>query len=148
NEQYSGPLSDLALLGWPDMLVLTGVTSSFDRMKQLAAYARALNGKVVVAAGGPPVRGMPRLSAPFFDYCGSGDLEQLGEVVRECFGPDYVAEEIFPRYDLPYGGGLFGYVESSRNCNFRCSFCSLTGEKGRYQPYDLTFVERQIRACG
>jgi hopanoid C-2 methylase len=148
NEQYSGPLTDLALLGWPDMLVLTGVTSSFDRMKQLAAYARALNDKVVVVAGGPPVRALPRLSRRFFDYGCTGDLEQLGEVVRDVFGQAYVADEIFPRYDLPYGGGMFGYVESSRNCNFRCSFCSLTGEKGRYQAYDLNVVQRQILACG
>ena len=35
NEQYSGLLTDATLLGWPDLLVLTGVNTSFDRMKQL-----------------------------------------------------------------------------------------------------------------
>jgi hopanoid C-2 methylase len=148
NEQYSGLLTDATLLGWPDLLVLTGVNTSFDRMKQLTAYARTLNSKVVVAAGGPPVRALPVLSRRFFDYACTGDLEQLGEVVREAFGADYVAREVFPRFDLPYGGGRIGYVESSRNCNFRCSFCSLTGEGGRYRAYDLEFVRRQIIACG
>ncbi len=148
NEQYSGLLNDSGLLGWPDLLVLTGLTASFDRMMQLTAYARSLNPNVVVAAGGPPVRALPRRAARIFDYACTGDLEQLQEVIREAFGRDYAAEWIFPRFDLPYGRGMFGYVESSRNCNFRCSFCSLTGEQGRYQTYDLDYVRGQIRACG
>ncbi|MDX1576517.1 MAG: radical SAM protein, partial [Kiloniellales bacterium] len=148
NEQYSGPLSDDGLLGWPDLLVLTGLTVSFDRMMQLTAYARSLNPKVVVAAGGPPVRALPRRAAGVFDYACTGDLEELQEVVREAFGRGYAAETLFPRFDLPYGRGIIGYVESSRNCNFRCSFCSLTGEKGRYLTYDLDMVRRQILACG
>ena len=44
NEQVSGVLKDVGLLGWPDMLVLTGLTSAFDRMLHLTAYARTLNG--------------------------------------------------------------------------------------------------------
>ncbi len=148
NEQYSGPLSDDGLLGWPDLLVLTGLTVAFDRMLQLTAYARSRNPKVVVAAGGPPVRALPRRSAEVFDHACTGDLEELREVVREAFGPGYAAEALFPRFDLPYGRGMIGYVESSRNCNFRCSFCSLTGEKGRYLTYDLDLVRRQILACG
>src|SRR6185436_3979621 len=74
NEQYSGLLTDAALLGWADLLVLTGLNTSFDRMKQLTAYARTLNPKVVVAAGGPPVRALPLLSRRFFDYACTGDL--------------------------------------------------------------------------
>jgi hypothetical protein len=148
NEQYSGPLDDRGLIGWPDLLVLTGLTNAFDRMMQLTAYVRSLNPKVVVAAGGPPVRALPRRAGGIFDYACAGDLEQLQEVVREAFGRDYAAERIFPRFDLPYGRGIIGYVESSRNCNFRCSFCSLTGERGRYQTYDLDGVRQQILACG
>ena len=148
NEQYSGLLTDTELLGWPDMVVMTGVTSSFDRMMQLTAYARTLNEGVVVAAGGPAIRALPRRAGLIFDYACTGDLEQLRDVVREAFGPEYVAGAIFPRYDLAYGRGMIGYVESSRNCNFRCSFCSLTGERGRYQTYDLDFIRRQIVATG
>ncbi len=39
-ELASGPLEDEQLLSWPDMLVLTGLTNSFDRMLHLTAYAR------------------------------------------------------------------------------------------------------------
>ncbi len=148
NEQYSGPICDDNLLGWPDLLVLTGLTVAFDRMMHLTAYARSRNPKVVVAAGGPPVRALPRRSAAIFDYACTGDLEELQQVVREAFGRAYAADELFPRFDLPYGRGMIGYVESSRNCNFRCSFCSLTGEKGSYLTYELDLVRQQILACG
>ena len=40
NEVSDGPLEDEALLGWPDLLVLTGLITSVDRMRQVAAYAR------------------------------------------------------------------------------------------------------------
>jgi hypothetical protein len=148
NEQYSGLLTDAKLLGWPDFVVLTGLTTSFDRMMQLTAYARTLNERVVVTAGGPPVRALPRRSGSIFDYVCTGDVEQLQEVVREAFGPQYVAQDMEPCHDLPYGGGMFGYVETSRNCNFHCSFCSLTGEQAIYQKYGLDVIRRQIEAVG
>lgn len=148
NEQFSGPLLDPALLGWPDLLVLTGLTNSFDRMLHLTGYARALNPSVIIAAGGPAVRALPRRAAKFFDYASTGDIEALRDIAREALGPDAVADAMFPRFDLAGRRGLVAYVESSRNCNFRCSFCSLTGEKVRYMRYDLAFLERQLLAVG
>ena len=148
SEQYSGALKDTRLLAWPDMLVMTGVTTAFDRMLQLTAYARTLNPKVVVVAGGPPVRAMPKRARRFFDYACTGDIEELQAVVRDAFGADHVANDVFPRFDLAPKGRILAYVESSRNCNFRCNFCSLTGEKGSYQKYDLDYVRRQIHAVG
>jgi len=148
NEQYSGVLDDLDLLAWADMLVLTGVTTSYDRMRQLSAYARAQNPDVVVVAGGPPVRVLPKLSQRYFDYVCTGDIEELRDIAAEVFGPEYAAGDMFPRYDLMDPSRLLGYVESSRNCNFHCEFCSLTGEGNRYRPYDLDFVRRQILATG
>lgn len=148
SEQYSGPLHDARLLGWPDMLVLTGVTTSFDRMLHLTAYARSLNPQVIVVAGGPPVRALPRRARRFFDYACLGNIEDLAGVVEAVFGPDCVAAEMTPRFDLFPARGPIGYVESSRNCNFRCNFCSLTGEGGRYRAYDLDYIRRQILACG
>ncbi len=44
--------------------------------------------------------------------------------------------------------GRAAYVESSRNCNFRCSFCSLTAEGHHYLPYPVDLVRRQILAQG
>jgi hypothetical protein len=148
NEQFSGPLHDRSLLGWPDFLVLTGITASFDRMLHLAAYARTLNPGVIVAAGGPAIRALPTRARKFFDYACVGDVEELQDVSRDALGPESIADEMFPRYDLADKHRLVGYVESSRNCNFRCSFCSLTGENARYRHYDLGFLRRQLEALG
>lgn len=148
NEQYSGPLDKEQLFSWPDMLVLTGITVAFDRMLHITAYARTKNANVIVVAGGPPIRAIPQYSQQFFDYCCVGDVEQLKEVIADAFGKAYVAQEMFPRYDLALWTGRIGYVESSRNCNFRCSFCSLTGEGVSYQKFDLEYIRKQIIAIG
>ena len=148
NEQYSGALEDPALLGWPDVLVLTGLTVAVDRMRQIAAYARSLNPAVIVIAGGPGVRALPRYCRQFFDYACTGDVEQVSDVILEALGPQYVAREMFPRFDLCNWFGRIAYLEASRNCNFRCSFCSLTGEGNRYQAYPVEDVRRQIEALG
>jgi hypothetical protein len=149
SEQVSGYLCDKELLGWPDMLVLTGLTNGLDRMLHLTAYARTLNPRVVVVAGGPCVRALPKTSRRFFDRVCLGDIEELKQVAEEVFGPDAAVEgDVFPRYDLAEPSRLLGYVESSRNCNFRCSFCALTGEGRGYSAYSLDYVRRQIEAVG
>ena len=139
---------DPELFAWADMLVLTGLTVALDRMRQITAYARSHNPKVIVVAGGPAVRALPGYSARFFDYCCSDDVEQMLSVVRDAFGPTHVADELFPRFDLTYWFGRLAYMESSRHCNFKCSFCSLTGEQSRYQHYDLDYIRRQVLAIG
>jgi hypothetical protein len=148
NELSAGPLLDEDLLGWPDMLVLTGMNSAYDRMLHVSAYARAKNPRCVVVAGGPGVRALPKYSKQFFDYACTGDIEELMNVVREVLGARYVAERMEPRFDLVNWTGLLGYVESSRNCNFRCSFCSLTGEHNSYETYDLEYLRRQLDSVG
>jgi len=147
-EMFSGPLEDPSLLERLDMLVMTGLTTSFDRMLHLTAYARTLNNHVIVVAGGPAIRALPRYSQLFFDYACTGDIEQLCEVIREAWGPSYVAGEMSPRFDLAYWIDRVGEMESSRNCNFKCSFCTLTGEGGGYQKYSLDTIRRDILAMG
>ncbi|HYU98671.1 MAG TPA: radical SAM protein [Pyrinomonadaceae bacterium] len=147
-EVASGPLEDERLLSWPDVLVLTGLTNSFDRMLHLTAYARTKNPKVIVIAGGPTVRALPLLSRKVFDYTCLGDIEELCEVIAEALGSEYVAETMMPRYDLAYWLNRIGYVETTRYCNFRCSFCSLTAEGHAYQTYDLDYIRGQILASG
>ena len=56
DEVASGWLEDEALLGWPDMLVLTGLNPAFDRFLQLTAYARTKNPNVIVVAGGGAIK--------------------------------------------------------------------------------------------
>ncbi len=148
NEQYSGPLEDERIFSWPDMLVMTGLTSSFDRMLHLTAYVRTKNPDVIVVAGGSAIRAIPNYSRRFFDYACCGDVEEMSEVIADAFGETYVAREMFPRYDLILQTGRIGYVETSRNCNFRCSFCSLTGEGVGYQKLDLEYIRKQIIATG
>ncbi len=147
-ELASGPLEDESLLSWPDMLVLTGLTNSFDRMLHLTAYARTKNAKVIVVAGGPPVRALPLLAKRVFDYSCQGDIEEMADVITDAFGREYVADDMLPRYDLAYWLGRIGYVETTRYCNFRCGFCSLTGEGRAYKTYQLDYIRRQIHASG
>ena len=148
SELFSGPLEDEKILGWPDMVVLTGVTNCFDRMLHITAYVKTKNPGVIVVAGGPPVRALPLYSSRFFDYSCTGDIEQLQDIVMEAFGKNYVAEEMVPRLDLAYWIGMHGHVETSRNCNFRCNFCSLTGEKRQLQRYNLDYIRRQLEVMG
>ena len=148
NEQYSGALEDQALLGWPDLVVLTGLTVTIDRMRQITAYVRTLNPSAIVVAGGPGIRALPKYCSQFFDYACTGDIEQLTDVIHDALGPQYVAREMFPRFDLCDWFGRIAYLEASRNCNFRCSFCSLTGEGKRYQAYPVADVRRQVEALG
>ena len=146
SEFHSGPLLDEAALAWPDMLVLTGVTSAFDRMRQLAAYARTKNPGCVVVAGGPAVRNLPVWSARAFDHACHGDVEELAGVARDVFGPAVAASRFAPRFDLLTWSSPVNYVESSRYCNFHCSFCALTAEKRSYATWSLDELERQIRS--
>jgi hopanoid C-2 methylase len=148
SELASGPLEDERVFAWPDMLVLTGLTNSLDRMLHLTAYARSRNEKVIVVAGGPAVRALPRLANRFFDYVCFGDVEELHVVVVDVFGQNYVAEQILPRYDLGYWFGSMGYAETTRYCNFRCTFCSLTGEDRPYQNQNLDYIRQQLLALG
>jgi radical SAM superfamily enzyme YgiQ (UPF0313 family) len=87
-------------------------------------------------------------SANFFDYTCTGDVEEIREVIREALGPQYLASEFLPRYDLAPWIKMLGYAEGSRNCNFRCSFCSLTGTGLKYAPQQLDYLEAQMSAMG
>jgi hopanoid C-2 methylase len=146
SEFHGGPLKDEQVFAWPNMLVLTGVTSAFDRMRQLAAYVRTKSPACVIVAGGPAVRNLPILSAAAFDYACNGDIEELATIALEVFGANAVASDMRPRFDLLAWKSPVNYVETSRYCNFRCTFCALTAERRDYKTYDLGYVEEQIRS--
>jgi hypothetical protein len=148
NELSDGPLEDPALLGWPDLLVLTGLISSLDRMRQVTAYARTLNPRVLVVGGGHLARAFPRFCATFMDVVCQGDVEEIQDVVAGHFGPAYAAEAMVPRFDLGHWIGPVGHVESSRYCNFKCSFCILTAEGRKYQVDPVDHLDRQFTAQG
>jgi hypothetical protein len=144
SELYSGPLEDRDLLGWPDMLVLSGLQVDFDRFLHLTAYARTLNPKVIVVAGGSLVEVLPVYCRNFFDYCCAGPVDEIKDVIRDAFGPGHVAESFRPRYDLAYWSKGIGMVESSRYCNFHCSFCTMSIHHRSYVNFDPQEVRRQI----
>ena len=147
-EFRNGPFEDLRALQWADLLVLSGLNPSFDRMKQVTAHARAVNPGIVVAMGGPLARMLPNLSRRYFDYVCGDDAEQMVSLVDAVFGPGHAAEVPMPRHDLLPASRIIGYVESSRNCNFRCSFCAMTAEDRAFMAYDLDDIRRQIDALG
>lgn len=147
-EFRNGPFEDLRALQWADLLVLTGLNPAFDRMKQVTGHARTVNPGIVVAMGGPLARMLPNLSRRYFDYVCNDDAEQMVPLVDAVFGPGYAADVPMPRHDLLPGRRIIGYVESSRNCNFRCNFCAMTAEDRPFMAYDLDDVRRQIDALG
>jgi hypothetical protein len=148
NEHSNGPLEDRALLGWADLVVLTGLTTAIDRLRQITAYARTLNPRVVVVGGGHVARAFPRYCASFLDVVCQGDVEEIAEVITGLYGPGHAADTMLFRYDLAPWIGRVGYVESTRYCNFKCDFCVLTAEGRRYQPHPIDFFRRQLEALG
>jgi hypothetical protein len=148
NEHSHGPLEDKELLGWPDLVVLTGLTTSVDRLRQITAYVRTLNPRVVVVGGGHVARAFPSYCATFLDVVCQGDVEEIAAVIAGLYGPEYATDEMLFRYDLAPWIGRVGYVESTRYCNFKCDFCILTAEGRRYQPHGLDFFRRQLNALG
>ena len=150
NEVSSGFLELFApeLLSWPDMIVLTGLTAAFDRLLHLTAYARSANPKVITVAGGHGVRSLPQYSEQFFDYTCLGDVEEISEVIVDALGRHYCSDRFNPRYDLAYWIGRLGYMESSRNCNFQCGFCSLTATGRKYQVSSAEYLNAQMDNMG
>lgn len=137
------------LLDWPDVVVFCGLTASFDRFRQLSAYIRTRNPSVVTIAGGLAIRSLPRYATQWFNYACRGDVDEIAALISGAFGADAVAEHPVPRYDLAnWLGPWIGYAESSRNCNFRCSFCSLTADSRSWRGHDPEFFVRQLEAMG
>lgn len=136
------------LLQWPDMVVLTGLSAAFDRLLHVTAYVKSFNANTIVVAGGHGVRSLPSYAERFFDYTCTGNVEQITDVIADTFGESYIADIFTPRYDLAYWMRQLGYVESTRNCNFRCGFCSLTGVGLPYQVQSVDYLERQLDTVG
>ncbi|MGB0696134.1 MAG: B12-binding domain-containing radical SAM protein [Rhodospirillaceae bacterium] len=148
DEVFNGALLQGSLFAWPDLVVFTGLTAMFDRTHQLSAYFRAANPKVVTAIGGPIARALPALCAEVFDYVCQGDVEDITGVIEAVFTPDCVADQTAPRFDLAKPSMGFGYLETTKNCNFACSFCSLTGENRAYMAHSEASIAGQFDAMG
>ncbi|EDP66547.1 hypothetical protein BAL199_15838 [alpha proteobacterium BAL199] len=148
DEVHHGALLDPRLFEWPDLVVLTGLTLSFDRARQLSAYFRNARPGIPIAIGGPIARALPRLCETVFDYVCLGDVESLDELIDAALGEGYRADDPAPRFDMIGWSYGLGYIETTRNCNFSCAFCSLTGENRAYQQYSSGEISRQFKALG
>ncbi|MGB1256717.1 MAG: B12-binding domain-containing radical SAM protein [Thiolinea sp.] len=147
DEVHHGALLDPGLFAWPDLVVFTGLTAAFDRARQLCAYFRHARPDVITVIGGPIPRALPVLCDSIFDYVCTGDVEALDQIIAETLGSHCLHEGIpVPRYDLLGFSYGVGYIETTRYCNFACSFCSLTGEKRKYASYSEESIKHQLEA--
>ncbi|WMS43233.1 radical SAM protein [Acuticoccus sp. MNP-M23] len=83
-----------------------------------------------------------------FDHVCLGDVEEIGGTLHDILGSGVLIDTPVPRYDLAAGTRVVGHVETTTNCNFACSFCSLTGEARPYRTRDAADITRQIEAMG
>lgn len=148
DEVYHGAMLNPRHFEWPDLVILTGLTAAFDRARQLSAYFRNAQPDVAIAIGGPIARALPGLCASVFDYVCQGDVEAVDELIDDVIGPDYLADDPAPRFDLAGWSYGLGFVETTKNCNFACAFCSLTGEGRGYKPYSSQDITSQLDAAG
>jgi len=148
DEVYHGALLAPRLFDWPDLVVFTGLTAAFDRARQLSAYFRNARPDVAVAIGGPIARALPRLCGEVFDHVCLGDVESVDELIDAVLGDGHRAEDPAPRFDIAGWSFGLGFLETTRNCNFKCAFCSLTGENRPYQPYSDREIARQLEVMG
>lgn len=146
DEVFDGALLNERLFDWPDLVVFTGLTAMFDRAHQLSAYFRHANPSVVTVIGGPIARALPALCAEVFDHACLGDVEEIASVIEVVFDRSCVSEVATPRFDLAGPSMGIGYLETTKNCNFACSFCSLTGEGRPYVAHSEESIIRQFEA--
>ncbi|RCK19742.1 hypothetical protein TH1_20975 [Thalassospira lucentensis MCCC 1A00383 = DSM 14000] len=148
DEVFHGPLLDTRILEWPDVVVFTGLTAAFDRTHQLSAYYKSANPSGITIIGGPIARALPKLCAEVFDYATQGDVEDITEIITDLFGPDHADGHGAPRFDLARPTMGLSYLETTKNCNFACSFCSLTAEGRAYKSHSDASISRQLDAMG
>lgn len=146
DEVFHGSMLDIRLFDWPDLVVFTGLTAAFDRAHQLSAYFKYANASVATAIGGPIARALPDLCDAIFDYVCQGDVDDIVSVIEDVFDASCVSGDTAPRYDLAVPSMGLGYLETTKNCNFACSFCSLTGEQRPYVSHSNASISGQLDA--
>lgn len=137
-----------------ELAFLSGLHADFDRMRQLSYYLRRSGATVV--AGGNLCTLFPEFASQYFDVVCAGGVDNVRD-----FMADYEAgraKRIYRRpqnrvtsYALDYS--LFTrygisppvhFIEASRGCNFRCSFCVIPAEGATHATYGLDDLEYAI----
>ncbi len=148
DEAFHGALLERDVFASADIVVFSGLTAALDRVRQLLAYFRHANPKVITVIGGPIARAFPGLCAQSFDYACMGDTEEITQVIEDVLGLSAAILDGAPRADLTCPKLGLGFVETTKNCNFACSFCALTGEARGYVAHTKDSISRQLDAVG
>jgi radical SAM superfamily enzyme YgiQ (UPF0313 family) len=155
HEQFR-PL-DLNVAAGADLIALSGMTGSAERIYRLADRLRE-RGKTVVL-GGPHVSLVPGEAMRHADAIVFGDGDRtFPHVIRDFerhnlralyrdASPCSLAGLPVPRYDLYEDFPLRCFVQATRGCPHDCSFCSMKGIDRSFRVRPLDEVIRDIESC-
>jgi radical SAM superfamily enzyme YgiQ (UPF0313 family) len=141
-----------------DLVALTSTTGSSGRMYELADQLREKG--IAVVLGGPHVTLVPSEALAHADAVaiGYGELSfpemlqhfehgRLERVYRQPEGLSLSGLPV-PRYDLLEEGFLFRcFVQATRGCPFRCTFCTLKALDPNFRMRPVNEVVRDIESC-
>ena len=140
-----------------DLVGITATTGSAERMYALADRLRERG--IAVVLGGPHATLMPEEAMTHADAVALGDAEEsfprmladfeqghLARIYRQPEGRSLAGLPV-PRYDLLEDEFDFRcYVQATRGCPYRCSFCTLKVLDRHFRVRPVAEVLRDIRA--
>lgn len=153
HEDWHGPF-DPAQAAGVDIVFLSGLQPDFDRMRQLS-YAFRQAGALVVG-GGMICSLFPAFASRFFDVVCVGGVDAVTDIARDFLAgeaqPIYRSDYLTPRpVTLDHGlwtrAGIRSpvlFIETSRGCGFKCSFCIIPAEGGGHVAYPIDAVRDAI----
>jgi radical SAM superfamily enzyme YgiQ (UPF0313 family) len=153
HEDWHGPFDPTRAAGF-DIVFLTGLQPEFDRMRQLS-YVFRRTGALVVG-GGTICSLFPEFALRFFDVVCAGGIDAVVDVAndflagrtRALYRSDYLtARDVRLDHGLLTRAGIRSsvhFVESSRGCGFKCSFCVIPAEGGGHISYAVRTVREAI----
>ena len=153
HESWHGPFEGSQAAGF-DVVFLTGLQPEFDRMRQLSYWFRRTGALVV--AGGTICSLFPEFASKFFDVVCVGGVDAVADVARDMLAgqtkPIYRSAYLKPRASrLDHGlltrAGIrspIHFIEASRGCSFKCSFCVMPAEAGGHVAYAVDAVRAAI----
>ena len=130
-----------------DIAILTGLQADFDRMRQLSYWFRRAG--TLVIAGGAVCSLFPDFATQFFDVVCVGGVEAVGAATSDYLEGRtkqiYHAAYLQPKaktidFRLLRQAGIKSpvhFIESSRGCRFKCSFCIIPAEGGGHATYSV-----------
>ena len=153
HEDWHGPFPPEAARG-THIVFLTGLQIEFDRMRQLACIFKRCG--AVTVAGGSICSLFPEFAAGFFDVVCAGGMESVADVaedftagtLKQVYRSGYLQPgPVRLDFSLLTRAGIRSpvhFLEGSRGCSFKCSFCVMPVEAGGHASYAVSEVRRSI----